>query len=109
MSKYYELNENDNPIHIIISKYGYGKTYFEIKRLKEKNEELRALYESEREVKEDYKSKIDKAIEYIERKQKEWNECSYKDKINLYMFETYLYGVSEMITIKEILKGVDKE
>ena len=36
-------------------------------KLKEKNEELRALYYSEREVKEDYKSKVNKAIEYIEK------------------------------------------
>ena len=35
-------------------------------KLKEKNEELRALYDSEREVKEDYKSRNNKAIEYIE-------------------------------------------
>ena len=32
----------------------------------DKIEELRALYFSEREVKEDYKSKVNKAIEYIE-------------------------------------------
>lgn len=34
-------------------------------KLKEKIEELRALYYSEREVKEDYKFKVNKAIEYI--------------------------------------------
>ena len=52
---------------------------------------------------------IYKAIEYIERQQKEWNECSVKDNVNLYMFETYLGGVSKMITIKEILKGDSNE
>ena len=35
------------------------------KKQNKKNEELRALYESEREVKEDYKSRSNKAIEYI--------------------------------------------
>ena len=41
-------------------------SYKEIEKLKEKNEELRALYFSEREVKEDYKSKVNNAIEELE-------------------------------------------
>lgn len=63
-------------------------------RLKEKNEELRALYYSEREVKEDYKSKVNKAIEYIE-------YYLAKDKTkNHRKFD---------ISVLDILKGVDKE
>lgn len=43
----------------------------------DKIEELRALYFSEREVKEDYKSKVNKAIEYLEKADD--NENSYGD------------------------------
>lgn len=53
--------------------------------------------------------RIDEAIDYIEHLKNEWNECSVKDNVNLYMFETYLDGITKMITIKEILKGVDEE
>ena len=66
----------------------------EIERLKEKNEELRALYESEREVKEDYKSRNNKAIEYIE--------------IHSNSNTEYL-GAWEIQELVDILKGVDKD
>ena len=62
-------------------------------KLKEKIEEKRALYESEREVKEDYKSKVNKAIEYIEKRK----------NLNWYADGVFVYE------LLNILQGVDKE
>lgn len=90
----------------------------EIERLTEKNEELRALYYSEGEVKEDYKSKVNKALEYIEEqkplsvdetRQKEQLKLAYK---NSDIFKTICHLEDLEIAIwelKAILKGVDKE
>ena len=58
-------------------------------------EELRALYESEREVKEDYKSKLNKAIKYMENYiELEEDNCPVK---------------VEFKEVINILQGVDKE
>lgn len=32
MKKFYELRDDYDKLHIIISKYGYGKTYYEMKK-----------------------------------------------------------------------------
>lgn len=37
MNKYYEIKENNDNVHIIISNKGYGKTYYERKRIIDKN------------------------------------------------------------------------
>lgn len=46
----------------------------------------------------------DKAIEYIENLQNEYNN-SIVNESNIYLFNAYLHGVSKLIEIKEILKG----
>ena len=50
------------------------------------------------------KEVIDKAIEYIENLQNEYNNSSVNES-NIYLFNAYLHGVSKLIEIKEILKG----
>lgn len=64
-------------------------------KLKEKNEELMSLYTSERYVKEDYKLRNSKAIEYIEEK--------VGNEIHDMM---YVIDVSDLL---DILKEGDKE
>ena len=67
------------------------------KKQNKKNEELRALYESEREVKEDYKSKVNKAKEYIK------SEKIIKEGNTLEQITNYEKN------ILDILQGSDKE
>lgn len=72
-----------------------------IYKQEDKIEELRALYFSEREVKEDYKSKVNKAIKYIETK---WKEDSYYNDIDncLKFMELNEFDKNDLL---KILKG----
>ena len=67
---------------------------YKIKLLEEDNTEERALYHSEREVKEEYKDRIDKAIKYIE-------DTSYKSYFSMLQAD---YNMS-LDTLIDILKG----
>lgn len=73
---------------------------FEVERLNNENEELLSLYRTEGEVKDKYKERIDKAIEYIE-KHRIGNEYSYE-----YNLFTRNARTSDLLNI---LKGSDKE
>ena len=76
-----------------------------IKKLQEKNNELLTLYTTERNVKEDYKAIINKAIEYIEN----------TDEFDIEIFDCNTggcLGTDLSIQAKEllnILQGSDKE
>lgn len=52
--------------------------------------------------------RIDKAIEYIDNIKERWINESVPER-NIYLFETYLNGITELITMKDILKGEDNE
>ena len=52
--------------------------------------------------------KINRASEYINNIKKKWINESVPER-NIYLFETYINGITELIKIKDILKGVDKE
>ena len=67
-----------------------------IKKLQEKNNELLTLYTTERNVKEDYRARIDKALEYI-------NTLDYENE------ETYDIAECVRNELLEILQGSDKE
>ena len=94
------LNELYNKIiDLDLSEYTHQKLYDLCFKLDDEIEELRALYESEREVKEEYKSKVNKAIEYIE---------------NYLCSDEYIQSdinsiANAFVKLLNILKGADKK
>lgn len=91
--------KNKQKLRILINKINEYKQ--EIERLKEKNDELLTLYTTERNVKEDYKAEINKAIEYI--KTHTYDDSVDGDGTEL-MFEK-----ANGYDLLNILQGVDKE
>lgn len=80
--------------------YGYEKSEMKedtinyIEQLQQENKQL--------------KERIDKAIEYIDIIQNEFNDRAIKEN-NLYIFESCLKGVSKLLNIKRKLKGENNE
>ena len=75
-----------------------------ITNLQQENEELKQINEEHRKLNGELRNCIDKAIEYIDIIQNEFNDRSIKEN-NLYIFESCLKGVTKLLNIKEILKG----
>lgn len=85
--------------HLWLSHQSEDDLYNRITKDGDKIEELTVLYESEREVKEDYKSKVNKAIEYIEKK---WYSKNTRNIDELYSLGNW------KLDLLEILKGEQK-
>ena len=78
-----------------------------IYKQEDKIEELRALYFSEREVKEEYKSKVNKAIEYIKENETTFNVHNVANAFGIPSLEFTLEPWKKELL--DILKGDDKE
>ena len=92
----------EKPIHIIISSKGFGKTYYEFKKLIKENERLKenAIHNDKVVDKAKwnemlYKSRIEKALKYIEKVE----TFAMINKIN----------ILSITTLKKILQGVGED